>query len=134
MITTPMIKKRLMKILNSLLIKEHRNFTIAFNPDRRPRSVATYVRAKRLITIHAGHFENPLDMLGAAIHEMVHHVNWNLHGPGRRAGTVKQHGKEFRRLMHAMIGVFNCRFGDSFGGRFVWSRRKPTRSPRFVKF
>ena len=134
MVTTTLTEERLVRILNSLIIKKHRNFTVVFTHDCPSRSVATYLRSERLITIHAGHFDNPLDMLGAGIHEVVHHVNWNLRAPGLRDRTVKRHGKEFRRLMGAMIGVFNFRYRELFGGRFVWSRRKPTRSPRFVEF
>jgi hypothetical protein len=134
MTTTPLIQSELASTLKSLLSEQHRDFTVVFLVGKPRRFVAHYSRAKRQITIYPEHFENFLDMVGAGLHELSHHVMWNAHPALLRRRHRLRHGKLFRKYMDALLGTFNLKYREQFNGGFVWNRSKPTRSPRFVKF
>ena len=122
------MERQLVKILKSMVPDQHRDFIVQFDGASPKSHVASYRRTgdTKIITLQTGHFDNPFDMLGAGIHEVAHHLAYNS-GVKERA----RHGIIFRQYLDWLIRRFNAANGRD--GRFIWNRRKPTRSPRFVR-
>lgn len=127
------------KILDSFVEPGHRNFELCFGTGKPRKKVAAYLRKSRKITIYREHFQNPFDLVGAGLHELAHHLTWELDGvsiaPARsQRKRIPPHGKEFRKHLSGLIRDFNFRYREQAQGVLAYKPRKPTRSPRFVTF
>jgi hypothetical protein len=131
---TQLTREQTVRILKTLALPEHRDFRIAFSNIKPRKYAATYLRRTRTITINAGRFESAQDILGAGLHEMAHHIDWETNTALHQRKRIKTHGKEFRRVLRGLVAAFNHRYGDVEKGWLVFNPRKPTRCPRFVKF
>lgn len=131
---TQFTRRRTVQVLKSLARPEHWDFRVAFANAQPRKQVATYLRRTRTITINACHFENAQDILGAGLHEMAHHIDWETNTTLHQRKRIKIHGKEFRRVLRGLVAAFNHRYGDVEKGWLVFNPSKPRRCPRFVKF
>lgn len=127
------------KILDFFVEPRHRNFELCFGRGKPRKMVAMYLRKSRTITIYKEHFQNPFDVVGAALHELAHHLTWEFddvsftsaRSQGKR---FPRHGKEFRKHLNRLTRDFNFCYREHAQGVLVYNPRKPTRSPRFVTY
>jgi predicted SprT family Zn-dependent metalloprotease len=129
MTLTPQMQKRITEWLRILVAAPHQSFTVEFT-NTKPTLAATYLRSKRTITIHLGHCDQIMDVVGLGIHELAHHVTMNLF---RSNKNIKPHGKEYRSVISYIVADFNLYFSKTLKGRMVYLPRKPRHAPRFCK-
>lgn len=127
------------KILNSFVEPSHRNFELCFGSGKPRKMVASYLRQRRRVTIVTEYFDDPFDMVGAAMHELAHHLTWEFDAASFTSARSQKkrlphHGKEFRKHLSRLIRNFFVRYREQVQGVLAYNPRKPARSPRFVTF
>lgn len=95
MTLTPIAEKRIEQILKSFAAARHRDFTVVFATGG-SKFLGSYLRKTRTVTLHPKKFDNQFELIGGGLHELAHHLIWEMH-PGARLA----HGKEFRGRGHA---------------------------------
>ncbi|MFQ5683324.1 MAG: hypothetical protein ACE5HC_08645, partial [Candidatus Binatia bacterium] len=107
--------------------------------DRKPRNQRGLYRYKeRTITLYPRTCD-AIEIYGAALHELAHHLLWKRHENSlqrrfHQGMTVPHHGKEFRKILDELLGTFNFHYRELLKGKLVFNKRKPTLPPRFVPF
>lgn len=134
-----MTAKGLKKFLISFVEPQHQGFDVRFVSNQRTRCVGDYVRKTRLITIYPDNIKTRLELLATGLHELAHHLTWECsdHMKDRSLAERKRtrhHGKEFVRQLKQLTQTFNFKYGERMEGFMYCSARRPTHSPKFVKF
>ena len=138
-----MTSEKLEIILDSLVTKEERDFTVRISRRRTKRCMAIYHSGYREIAIYNGlksqTTEECLRILALGLHELSHHIDhkrnkhawYALRLSGRRRSW---HGPTFVKTLDSLIRQFNRHYSAHLKGLIVFNKRRPTRPPRFEKF
>ena len=138
-----MTSEQVKNILDSLVTKEERDFSVRLCGRKTKRCMAIYHSGHREIAIYNGlksqTTEECLRILALGLHELSHHIDhkqnkhawYALRLSGRRRSL---HGATFVKTLDSPIRQFNRHYSAHLKGLIVFNKRRPTRPPRFEKF
>lgn len=134
-----MTAEKLKLILDSLVAKEDRDFTVEIMDRVHKRIRGFYLHKRRIIRVYGGERQDFIRLIMVGIHETAHHLDYKSNGDCwyslRHAGKrIPRHGRDFKNAMDNLVGLFNFRYREVLRGIIVYDRRRPARPPRFERF
>lgn len=118
-----MKREKLKLILDSLVMKEERDYTIRVRNRKTRRRAATYFAERGEIVIYRG-VRSWRKLFCYSIHELAHHLC-------QKQGVKVWHGKVFTHTLTQLLKQFNLVYGDTLKGNIVFDRRSPRQAPKW---
>jgi hypothetical protein len=136
-----MTSEKLKIILDSLVTKEERDFTVRISRRKTTRRMASHHSGHREIVIYNGQkseltIQESLRILSLGLHELSHHIDhknnkhrwYALWLSGRRRSL---RARSCIKTLNTLIGRFNFHYNGYLKGMIVFNKRRPARPPTF---
>jgi len=131
-----MTREKLKALLDSVVREDERDFKIVYSSLKPARKRGLYSWRDGAMTLYPKCYANWTDLIGAAIHELGHHVHWarkkdSLLSRLHQGKRICHHGAEFKAILDELIRAFNFRYQGRLKAFLTYNRRRPKVPPRF---